>query len=148
MTVETPRLASLRAKLKAREGKSEYGEKLRGNPQGNRAAHELPGLRLMTNESSPNVTVDFLVRLRKIDKRTLTVRDVLVLYAVIENPGIAGNDVSHKLGLDNRSSIASNLLRLQREGYIEDRREVRRKANPAILHVLPAGIAFWDDIKP
>jgi DNA-binding MarR family transcriptional regulator len=102
----------------------------------------------MTNESSPNVTVDFLVRLRKIDKRTLTVRDVLVLYAVIENPGIAGNDVSHKLGLDNRSSIASNLLRLQREGYIEDRREVRRKANPAILHVLPAGIAFWDDIKP
>lgn len=102
----------------------------------------------MTNQTFRNVTVDFLVRLRKIDKHTLTVRDVLVLYAIIENPGMAGNEVSAKLGLDNRSSIASNLQRLQREGYIEDHRKVRRKANPAVLHALPAGIALWDEIKP
>jgi DNA-binding MarR family transcriptional regulator len=102
----------------------------------------------MTIQTLPSVTVDFLVRLRKIDKRTLTVRDVLVLYTVIENPGIAGNEISNKLGLADRSSIASNLLRLEREGYIEDRREVRRKANPASFHVLPPGLTFWDDIKP
>lgn len=102
----------------------------------------------MTNQTLPNGTLDFLVRLRKIDMRTLTVRDVLVLFAVIENPGIAGNDVATKLGLDNRSSIASNLLRLEREGYIEDRRELRRKANPAILHPTSEGVAFWEEIKP
>ena len=102
----------------------------------------------MTNEPSRNVTVDFLVRLRRIDKRTLTVRDILVLYAIIENPGCSGMDIINKLGLTDRSSIASNLLRLEREGYIEDRREIRRKAHPAIYHPLDAGLKFWNDIKP
>lgn len=92
--------------------------------------------------------IDFLVRLRKIDKRMLTVRDVLVLYTIIEAPGIAGNEITNKLGLENRSSISSNLQRLEREGYIEDRREQRRKANPTVLHALPAGLTFWNDIKP
>jgi DNA-binding MarR family transcriptional regulator len=92
--------------------------------------------------------IEFLVRLRKIDKRMLTVRDVLVLYTIIETPGIAGNEITNKLGLENRSSISSNIQRLIREGYIEDHREVCRKANPAVLHALPAGLAFWDDIKP
>jgi DNA-binding MarR family transcriptional regulator len=102
----------------------------------------------MMNDDLPNVTQGFLVKLRKIDKHTLTVRDVLVLYCVIQNPGTAGNEISKKLGLENRSSIASNLQRLIREGYIEDHREVRRKANPTILHALPKGLAFWDEIKP
>lgn len=93
-------------------------------------------------------TLDFLLRLRKIDKHTLTVRDVLVLYCIIENPGIAGNEIAVKLGLENRSSIASNLLRLIREGYVEDHRTVRRKANPAVMHVLPKGLSFWNEIKP
>lgn len=102
----------------------------------------------MTEQSSRNVTIDFLVKLRKIDKRTLTVRDLLVLYVIIETPGCSGIDVSNKLGLPVRSSIASNLLRLEREGYIEDRREVRSKAVSAILHPLPRGLEFWDEIKP
>lgn len=92
--------------------------------------------------------VEFLVRLRKIDKRILTVRDILVLYAVIENPGIAGTEIANMLGLENRSSVSSNVMRLEREGYIEDRREFRRKANPAAFHVMPAGVAFWNEIKP
>jgi DNA-binding MarR family transcriptional regulator len=102
----------------------------------------------MTKSKLPSVILDFLVRLRKIDRRTLTVRDVLVLYAIIENPGIAGVDIAHKLGLPDRSSIASNIMRLEREGYIEDRREEHRKANPAILHVLQKGLEFWNEIKP
>lgn len=96
---------------------------------------------------SPNVT-DFLVQLRKIDLHGLTVRDVLVLYAIMGNPGSSGLDISTKLGIKDRSAIASNLARLERQGFIEDRREEKRKAVPGVLHPLPAGIAFWDEIKP
>lgn len=100
----------------------------------------------MTNETFPNVT--FLAKLRKIDLRILTVRDVLVLYVIIENAGCSGIEISNKLGIKDRSSIASNINRLMREGYIEDHRKERRKANPAILHVTPRGLEFWDEIKP
>ena len=96
---------------------------------------------------SPNVS-DFLVRLRKVDLKGLTVRDVLVLYAIIARPGMSGRDVAQKIGLTDQSYIASNLHRLERVGYIEDRREVRSKANPALFHVLPAGVEFWETIKP
>lgn len=101
----------------------------------------------MSNQISPNVE-DFLVRLRKVDLRGLTVRDVLVLYVIIGHPGCSGIEVSNKLGIKDRSAIASNIWRLIREGYIEDRREEQRKANPAILHPLPHGLDFWDEIKP
>lgn len=96
----------------------------------------------------PSQTAQFLVRLRKVDLRGLTVRDVLVLYAIIRQPSISGIEVTNKLGLPDRSAIASNLLRLEREGYIEDRREVRSKANPAILHPTQRGLDFWEEIKP
>jgi DNA-binding MarR family transcriptional regulator len=95
-----------------------------------------------------NVTVDFLINLRKIDKRSLTVRDILILYVVMENPGISGIDITKKLGIKDRSAIASNLRRLERESYIEDRREIRSKAVPTMLHVLPRGVEFWNEIKP
>lgn len=96
---------------------------------------------------SPNVT-SFLVRLRKVDKLGLTVRDVLVLYAIIENPGADGLTISTKLGLRDRSALASNLHRLERIGFIEDRREKRQRAVPAALYPLEHGIAFWEEIKP
>lgn len=102
----------------------------------------------MTEDTSRNGTIDFLVKLRKMDKRMLTVRDILVLYVIIETPGCSGIDITNKLGLPERSSIASNLLRLEREGYIEDRRQVRSKAVSAILHPQPRGLEFWDEIKP
>jgi len=102
----------------------------------------------MLNQKLPSVTLDFLVRLRKIDMRSLTARDVLVLYTIIENPGISGLEISVKLGLADRSSIGSGIVRLEREGYIQDRREIRRKAHPAVLHPTAQGLAFWDEIKP
>jgi DNA-binding MarR family transcriptional regulator len=102
----------------------------------------------MSKSMYPNVSQDFLVQLRKIDLRSLTVRDVLVLYVVMKSPGLSGVDVANKLGIADRSSIASNIQRLEREGYIEDRRIERRKAIPAVLHIKPAGVAFWDEIKP
>ena len=97
---------------------------------------------------SRNVTADFLVNLRKIDKRHLTVRDILILYVIIQKPGSSGIEISTKLGIKDRSAIASNLRRLEREGYIEDRRETRTKAVSAILHPLSAGLEFWNEIKP
>jgi DNA-binding MarR family transcriptional regulator len=100
----------------------------------------------MTQISS--LTEAFLVKLRKMDLRGLTVRDVLVLYYIIGHPSCSGIEISKALGLPDRSALASNLLRLEREGYIEDRREVRSKANPAILHPLQRGLEFWDEIKP
>lgn len=102
----------------------------------------------MTNEHAPSVTASFLIRLRKIDKQMLTMRDVLVLYTVMRHPGISGVEIAHKLGFENRSSISSNVNRLIRDGYLEDHRAQRRKANPAVLHATPAGCAFWDEIKP
>jgi DNA-binding MarR family transcriptional regulator len=96
---------------------------------------------------SPSV-IDFLVKLRKIDLHGLTVRDVLVLYAIMGNPGASGQDLMHKLGMKDRSAIASNLARLERQGLIEDRRAEKKKAVPGALFVLPAGVAFWDEIKP
>lgn len=101
----------------------------------------------MSQQMLPNVQ-DFLVRLRKIDKQGLTARDVLVLYAIICQPGMSGREVAHKLGIVDQSYISSHLHRLERAGFIEDRREARVKANPAIFHVLPAGTEFWEAIKP
>lgn len=95
-----------------------------------------------------NPTVTFLVKLRQIDKSECTVRDILVLYTIINNPGIMGVDVANKLGLKNRSAIQSSVARLIREGMIEDRRERALKANPSILHALQHGIDLWNEIKP
>lgn len=102
----------------------------------------------MSGIQIPQEVTDFLVRLRKIDKRGLKAKDILVLFVIMEKPGCAGIEISDKLGIKDRSSIASNIHRLEREGFIEDRRIERRKAVPSILHVLPAGLDFWNDIKP
>lgn len=96
----------------------------------------------------PNATEAFLVRLRKIDKHGLTIRDPIILYAIMVSPGISGIELTKKIGLKDRSSVALNIQRLIRCGFIEDRREMARKASPAQLHALPAGVAFWDEIKP
>lgn len=100
------------------------------------------------NQIPENPVTDFLLRLRKIDLRGLTHRDVIILYTIIKMPGSSGADIANKIGLNNRSGLALNINRLIRAGFIEDHREMARKANPAVLHVLPAGIAFWDEIKP
>lgn len=95
-----------------------------------------------------NPTVEFLIRLRKIDKAVLTVRDVLLLYTIISNPGINGWDAGRLIGIAERSSVQFGLARMMKRGLIEDRREVEGKGVPNRLYALPAGISFWNDIKP
>ena len=102
----------------------------------------------MAGSLIPSPTADFLVRLRKIDMHGLTHRDVIILYTIIRTPGSSGIEIADKIGLKNRSSVALNITRLIRCGFIEDRREMARKASPAVLHVLPPGEEFWNEIKP
>lgn len=98
--------------------------------------------------TSGNPVVEFLSRLKIVDQAGYTVRDVLVLYCIIRNPGISGVDVAHKIGVEFRSNVNSQITRLIRGKMIEDRREISRKATSQILHPLPDGIAFWESIKP
>lgn len=93
-------------------------------------------------------TVTFLMILKKMDKARLTVRDALVIYIVMTDPGIDGLGVAKKLNFEHRSSVTSNVARLILEGLIEDRREKRGQAISSILHITDKGRAFWDDIKP
>lgn len=98
------------------------------------------------NESNP--TVEFLIRLRKIDKQGITLRDTLMLYMVIGNPGITGLDLGKAVGFGHRSSVDSNIRRLIRLGLIEDRRERFGQAIPNDLHITSKGMEFWNSIKP
>lgn len=102
----------------------------------------------MTDETK-YPTVEFLLRLRKIDKSGLTARDVLLLYTIISNPGINGWDAGRKIGLAERSSVTFGMNRLIKRHFIEDRREQNLvgKGIPNRFYVLPAGIEFWNELK-
>jgi DNA-binding MarR family transcriptional regulator len=86
--------------------------------------------------------------LRGIDKARLSVRDIMVLFTIISRPGINGVECTQASGLENRSSLQSNIYRLIRRGLIEDRREQEHKGIPNMLYPLPAGIDLWNEIKP
>lgn len=95
-----------------------------------------------------NPAIEFLIRLRKIDKQGITVRDTLMLYILIGNPGMTGLDLGKAVGFGHRSSVDSNIRRLLRHGLIEDRRERFGQAIPNDLHITPKGMEFWNSIKP
>ncbi len=99
----------------------------------------------MENQSP---TVRFLVQLHKIDKRYLTLRDVLALYAIMGTPAMSGIDLAKMLGFGHRSAVNSNITRLLRQGLIEDRRKNEHKGEVNVLYATDAGRAFWDEIKP
>jgi DNA-binding MarR family transcriptional regulator len=113
-----------------------------------RSLRRVPANESKTVTVEANDTVHFLVRLRRIDKLLLTVRDVLVLYTIIARPGVSGIEIANKLGMPHRSGIQSNVERLKREGYIKDLREKPLKAHAAILHPTPLGLQLWNEIKP
>lgn len=98
--------------------------------------------------AASSLAVDFLVRLKRIDRHRMTVRDVLFLYTVINNPGINGLEGARSIGVKERSGIVRNIERLIKFNMIEDRREVAEKAIANRLYPLPAGIAFWEALRP
>jgi predicted MarR family transcription regulator len=95
-----------------------------------------------------NPVVDFLARLKALDKTGFTPRDVLIVYAIINKPGCSGIDVCNAIGVENHANIRCNLQRLQRFGLIEDRRDISAKAVPSVLVPLPKAHEFWESIKP
>jgi DNA-binding MarR family transcriptional regulator len=100
----------------------------------------------MTDNASP--AVEFLLTLHKMDKQQTTTRDVILLYAIMTNPGCNGQEIARKIGIAERSSIQFNIDRLMRHGFVEDRRTEIKKTIPNRLYATPAGLAFWNEIKP
>lgn len=98
-------------------------------------------------DKSITPTVDLMLKLRRIDKCGLTVRDILLLYTIIANPGINGWDAAKVIGIEARSSVQFGLARMVKRGLIEDRREYESKGIPNRLYVLPAGMEFWNALK-
>lgn len=96
--------------------------------------------------------VDFMVRLKLMDRSLVTTRDAICLWAIKSNPGTAGRELALKLGYAARSSIEFNVARLVRLGYIQDRREnvdpLKPRLTPNSFYITPDGDAFLDELLP
>jgi len=88
-----------------------------------------------------------LRQLQVIDRERLTVRDTLVLYLVIETPGMCGQDIQKKLGFTNRSAVHSQFARLIKHGMIVDLREREAQAVPSRYYATDKGKEFWGAIE-
>jgi DNA-binding MarR family transcriptional regulator len=100
----------------------------------------------VTERNSP--TVDFMKRLRQIDNAHLTVRDVIVLWAIAREPGMMGRQLALKIGYKTRSNVQNQFERLIQHGFVEDRRPVANNMTPNDLHITLAGAEFLDEIVP
>lgn len=78
----------------------------------------------------------------------MTVRDAILLHQVVEHPGLCGLDICKRLGITNRSSVASNFPRLIKAGLVEDRRLREAQAVPSRYFVTPKGEEFWRELAP
>jgi DNA-binding MarR family transcriptional regulator len=95
-----------------------------------------------------NPTIDFFVRLRKIDDLDLKPRDVMVLWSVARQPGQMGQEIAKKIGYPTRSNIQDGIRRLLTGGYMEDRRVTHNQHTPSQYHLLAKGAALLDEIVP
>lgn len=100
----------------------------------------------MTLGNADPSVIEFLIRLRKIEKANLSIRDVVFLYVIMRNPGINGQDASDMMGIVNRSGIQKSLHKMIRIGLIEDRREKAAKAQSCKLHALQPAFDFWEKL--
>jgi DNA-binding MarR family transcriptional regulator len=86
----------------------------------------------------------FIQMLNHIDRAELTCRDVILLAIIIKRPGLNGRHLSQVANLNARSLVTSNIQRLERLGYIEDRKQMARKRVSAnILHATEKGRNLW-----
>lgn len=92
--------------------------------------------------------IDFLMRLKKIERAGMTGRDLMLLYAVISKPGINGQHLANSINIGNRSAIDANIARLIKLGYVEDRRVLVQKATPQVLVPTELGHLTWEAIRP
>jgi DNA-binding MarR family transcriptional regulator len=97
-------------------------------------------------QSSP--LVDFMVRLKKIDHGGHTCRDIFVLWAVKQEPGLMGRELAMKLGYKTRSAVQNRIGHLIRAGLLEDRRARISQLTPNDLYITPAGERFLAEVVP
>lgn len=95
-----------------------------------------------------NATIDFLLRLKKLDGTSLSPRCIIVLWALKVEGGQMGQELAHKLGYKTRSNLQDTIRTLINEGYIEDRRVKMNNQTPNDLWILPKGEQFLADVVP
>lgn len=98
--------------------------------------------------TTQNQTTDFLRRIAIVDGKKLATRDILILYAIRAEPGMMGRELAFKIGHKSRSNVQDHIVRLTREGFIEDRRVKRNNLTPNALHITAAGSEFLDRVVP
>jgi len=93
-------------------------------------------------------SIDFLSRLRKIDRHDVKTRDVIIMWAVAREPGMMGQELARKIGFEGRSNVQICLRRLLRMGLVEDRRARLDNRTPNDLYITPKGEAMLADVVP
>lgn len=86
--------------------------------------------------------------MRYMDEGNVSPRDILCLYTILHKPGITRHDLAKAVGVNAGVNVLRNVHKLTAWGYIEDRRQEVKRLAPSLLHITPAGIAFWESIKP
>lgn len=81
-----------------------------------------------------------------LDQTRMTVRDVRVLHAMRENPGMNGSDLREYLGLAFHSMVKNNIGKLIKAGLAYDTRDIEQQAIPRSCYITDRGKAFLEGI--
>lgn len=76
----------------------------------------------------------------------LTVRDVVMLRAIMVEPGMCGTDLCRRLKIPNHSSVVKVFERLMNHGFITDLRTHEIQGSPSRYYITAAGTDFWQEI--
>lgn len=98
--------------------------------------------------TSLSPTVDFMVRLKLIERNQHSVRDVLILWAVQREPGLMGLELARVLGYRTRSHVQARIGHLILFGLLEDRRKKLNSLTPNDLYITAAGEKFLREVVP
>lgn len=93
-----------------------------------------------------NSLPEVLTLLRGFDLIGCRPRDILMLAAIADNPGISSNLLYQKIGQVSRTTTVFGLKRLLDWGLIEDRRNKAKKAHSSFFYVTESGEAALADL--
>lgn len=90
--------------------------------------------------------IRFVKNLHLLDRADFRVRDMVILFAIIHNPGISITGIRERVGYEFNTYIYRPVRRLMKRGLIEDRRPVVAKSRECDFHATEKGIAFFDSL--
>lgn len=93
-------------------------------------------------------TIEFMLKLRRIEDAGLITRDVQILWACRARPGMMGRELQLMLAYASRSLLQVRLRILEENGLLEDRRakDGKRQRAPNRLFITPPGEQFLDKL--